>query len=113
MQQLHLLGQDFLRHIPPADPVILIDQDVLRCQLASGHRVLPFIERDGRYWGPPSDDDAAIAELRRLRDGGVRFVAIAWPAFWFMDQYPAFAAELLSAARCLLQNERVMLFEMS
>lgn len=112
MQQLHLLGQDFLCHIPPAESVILIDQDVLRCQLASGHQVLPFLERDGQYWGPPSDDDAAVAELHRLREHGVKFVAIAWPAFWFVEQYPRCAEELHNRAKCLLKNERVILFEL-
>ncbi|HEV8292066.1 MAG TPA: TylF/MycF/NovP-related O-methyltransferase [Tepidisphaeraceae bacterium] len=112
MQQLHLLGQDFLRHIPPSEPVILIDQDVLRHQLAGGHQVLPFIERDGQYWGPPADDESALAELHRLRQRGVKVVAIAWPAFWFVEQYPRFAAELQSRAKCLLRNERVFLFEL-
>jgi hypothetical protein len=74
--------------------------------------VLPFLERDGQYWGPPSDDDAAVAELHRLREHGAKFVAIAWPAFWFMEQYPRCATELQNGAKCLLKNERVILFEL-
>jgi O-methyltransferase len=112
MQQLHLLGQDFLRFVPRSEPLVLIDLDTLRFQLAGGHRVLPFIERDGRYWGPPADDDAAIAELHRARQRGLKYIAIAWPAFWFMEKYPKAAAELQIRARCLLRNERVVLFEL-
>ncbi len=113
MQQLHLLGQDFLRCVPSREPLVLIDLDTVRFQLASGHRGLPFIERDGQYWGSPPDDDAAIVELHQARQRGLKYIAIAWPAFWFMEKYPKAAAELQNRANCLLRNERVMLFKLS
>ncbi|HEV8604715.1 MAG TPA: TylF/MycF/NovP-related O-methyltransferase [Tepidisphaeraceae bacterium] len=112
MQQLHLLGQDLIRLVPQGAQVVLIDQDACRPMLATGHELLPFTERDAKYWGPPADDAAAIAELHRLGARGAKFVAVAWPAIWFLDHYPKCVDHLEREGRCLLRNERVILFEL-
>ena len=56
--------------IPPGDTFILVDHEVFRDELAIGRRAMPFLERDGEYWGPPPDDLTAIQELERLRRSG-------------------------------------------
>jgi len=93
---------------PPAD-FVLIDDDVLGLTWACD-RAQPFIERDGIYWGPPADDATAVAELRRMRQAGARYVVVIWPSFWWLEHYPALKAELDSAATPLLDDERVKVF---
>ena len=110
MLQLHLLGQDLLRHIPQGERVIFVDQETCRSQIVSGHTLIPFTERDGQYWGPPADDAAAITELTRALRSGVKYLAIAWPGFWWLEQYPKWAAHLNAQATCLLRNERGQIF---
>jgi len=39
-------------------------------------RVIPFLEHEGRYWGPPENDATALSELERLRRRA--------PAMWFL-----------------------------
>jgi hypothetical protein len=109
MQQLHLLGQDLIRLIPEGERVIFVDQETCRWQMKTRHDLIPFTQRDGIYWGPPADDAAAVAELDRLRKSGVNFLAIAWQAFWCVDQYPKWAAQLEKSS-CLLRNERGQIF---
>jgi len=69
--------------IPPDETFILVDEEQLR-PLMPHRRVLPFLERDGAYWGPPADDVTAIRELERLRAAGARQIAFAWPCFWWL-----------------------------
>ena len=74
--------------VPPGEPFVLIDDNQLGIfgQL-DGRACLPFLERDGLYWGQPDTDRTAIRELERLRESGVHFLALAWPAFWWPDHY--------------------------
>jgi hypothetical protein len=76
--------------VPVDDCLILVDEDqwTVGPELL-GRRVLPFLERDGQYWGAPPDDATAVAELERLRRAGAAFIAFAWPSFWWLDHYPA------------------------
>ena len=113
MQQLHLLGQDILRLVPAGERIILVDQETCRAQVKTGHEMVPFTERDGQYWGPPADDAAAIAEMNRLHKSGMNYLAIAWPAFWWLEQYPQWAAELTQNAQCLMRSERGALFRLA
>jgi glycosyltransferase involved in cell wall biosynthesis len=96
------------RDDPPAD-FVLIDDDVLGLTWGC-ERAHPFIERDGIYWGPAADDATAVAELRRMREAGARYVVVIWSSFWWLDHYPALKAELDAAAMPLLDDERVKVF---
>ena len=76
-------------------------------------RVLPFIERDGRWWGPPENDMAALRELERLRKAGAAYFAYAWPAFWWTEHYAQFSQHLRQAFPCVLENQRLIVFELT
>jgi hypothetical protein len=110
--QLQLATQDIATLIPPEDPFIFVDHDMLRHIIAAGRPVFPFLERDGQYWGPPPDGQTAVRELTRLRQSGAKFVVFAWPAFWWLDHYAELSHHLHSEFRCLLQNERLMVFDL-
>jgi hypothetical protein len=95
--------------IPRESMFILVDDDQWGVQgTVAGRRCLPFLERDGAYWGPPEDDRVALAELARLRRANADFLVFAWPAFWWLDHYRAFLAELRSRYPCVIQNDLLL-----
>src|SRR5205823_6557192 len=85
MERVRDAIHDIKSLVQPGDTLILVDADEwgIGRNLAGLH-VLPFMERNGQYWGPPGDDATAIAELERLRQCGARFIVFAWPAFWWL-----------------------------
>ena len=112
MQRLAQTAADISRLVSAGQPFILVDTEQLRPMITAGSRSLPFLERDGAYWGPPADDDAAIAELDRLRHGGATFIIFAWPAFWWLDHYAAFGRHLRTRFVCAAENERIVAFDL-
>jgi exopolysaccharide biosynthesis predicted pyruvyltransferase EpsI len=95
------------------DQVLLIDEDQLRLELQAGtQRVLPFPGYAQAYAGPPASDQSAIQELERHRQDDVRFIAVAWPAFWWLDHYAGFSRYLHEKYQCVLKNERLVLFDL-
>jgi SAM-dependent methyltransferase len=101
------------RLIPPRQSFILVDHDVVRSQLVNERCAIPFLERDGQYWGVPSDDDTAIRELTRLHKSGAKFLVFTWDAFWWLDYYVEFHRKLKSQYRCMLKNERLVVFDLA
>lgn len=76
---------------PNGETVIVIDHDGLRNYLAGSRRGMPFVERDGRYWGLPEDDAEAVRELERQRkEAPAQFLALATSSLWFLDRFPVF-----------------------
>lgn len=103
--------------IPRHETFILVDQDTWGerwgdSEVAPRRHVLPFLEREGQYWGPPPDDATAIREFERLRHAGARFMVFAWQAFWWFDYYVELHRHLRSNFRCLLENERLVAFDL-
>src|SRR6185369_16402483 len=62
LARLQRAREEIRKLIPPGVAFILVDEEQLRSSLPDQH-ALPFLERNGEYWGPPSDDATAIAEL--------------------------------------------------
>jgi hypothetical protein len=102
--------EDVTALIGPAH-VVLIDDDVLGLTW-SCKRAHPITERDGIYWGPPSDGAHAVAELRRMREAGARFAVIVWSSFWWLDQYPELRTELAATGPALIDDERIKVFDL-
>jgi glycosyltransferase involved in cell wall biosynthesis len=99
--------------VPDGDVLILVDEDQWAMpDVVRGRRRLPFPERDGQYWGRPADDAAAIRELARLRSAGAHFIAFAWPAFWWLDHYRAFARHLVERYGEPRGSELVRVFDL-
>jgi len=111
-QRLVSTAQDIAALIPRGERFILVDHDVMRTELALGGRAIPFLERDGQYWGPPADDQTAIREVDRLRRSGAAFIVFAWPALWWLEYYAGFREYLGSRFRCALSSERLVAFDL-
>lgn len=95
--------------VPLDEPFILVDEEQLR-QLLPHRRVIPFLERDGAYWGPPADDATAIRELERLRQAGARRIVFAWPCFWWLEHYAAFAGYLRANYKAARDDSLLIVF---
>ena len=110
--RLRLCERDLESLISPEDTFILVDQNVANDKLSRNGRAIPFLERDGQYFGPPADDATAIREVERLRHSKAAFIAFVWPAFWWLQHYLAFRGHLRARYRCVLENDRMVVFDL-
>ena len=103
--------------IPEGERFVLVDDDEWNHhwgtnEVIPGRYAVPFVEREGRYWGRPADDDEAIREVERLRREGPRRMVIAYPAFWWLEHYSGFHAHLRKRCRCVHESEHVLAFDL-
>jgi hypothetical protein len=112
MEQLRLTRQELVSLIPLGECFILVDEAQWDAQVVEGWRVIPFLERNGQYWGSPADDHTAICEFERLRRSGPRFMVFGWPAFWWLDYFTELNRHLRSLFRCVLHNDRLVVFDL-
>jgi hypothetical protein len=112
MQRQIRTAENIASVIPPGIDFILVDQEQIRDYLPAQYRAVPFLERDGVYWGPPSDDTTAIGELNRLQQSGAEFIIFTWPAFWWLDYYAGLHTYLRANFRCLIENDRIVGFDL-
>ena len=111
--QIYQASRELAGIIPAGATFVLADAGNWGCPVRPESRQLPFLERHGQYWGPPADDEMALRELDRMRrEFGADFIAFGEPAFWWLDHYKKFAGHLRTRFRCLLQNERLMVFDL-
>ena len=95
-----------------AGPLVLVDDGAWGTGGVAGRECLPFLERDGCYWGSPADDATAIAELERMRAEGASTIVFVWSTFWWLDHYRGLREHLERNFRCVLSNERVVAFDL-
>lgn len=112
LYQLHLTAQDVAGLIAPGEVLILVDQDQFGGLITRGRHAIPFLERDGQYWGFPPDDRTAIDAVERLRQSGAHHIAFGWPAFWWLEHYREFHGYLRAEFPCVLRNERLVVFDL-
>jgi glycosyltransferase involved in cell wall biosynthesis len=113
LQRMVELGKELGSLIAQGQNYILVDMDELgHHQLLENCQAIPFLEKEGVYWGPPSDDAMAIKELERLHCEGASFIVFAWPAFWWLDYYVEFNHYLHTKFCCVLNNERLIVFDL-
>jgi hypothetical protein len=97
--------------VPAGEQLALIDQAKLGVGVSlRGRRVIPCPEAGGACAGAPADDEAALAEHERLLRSGVRYLAVAWPAFWWLDEYPRLSAALGTERVLLADTDDVLVY---
>ncbi len=112
LDRVDLTMKELAEWIPEGEQVILVDGDELRPVGTNGVSAIPFLEKEGYYCGPPPDDETAISECERLRLKGAKFIAFAWPAFWWLDHYKAFHQYLLQQYRQVAETENIIVFDL-
>jgi hypothetical protein len=98
--------------VPPGATYILVDELQTHLAVDEEHRALPFLERNGEYWGLPADSLEAIREIERMRRSGCTHIVFAWPAIWWLDYYQEMAEYLRTRNRCVLESGRLRIFEL-
>ncbi|MCC2671831.1 MAG: hypothetical protein K0Q72_4302 [Armatimonadetes bacterium] len=109
---LHAAQRELQELMPAGGDFILVDDDQWRAAFTNGRRPIPFVERDGQYWGPPADDAAAIQEVQRSREAGVGYLVVGRPAFWWLDQYSGLRDYLRANFPCPVENEHLVVFNL-
>jgi SAM-dependent methyltransferase len=110
-RRLQKCRDELARLIPVTEPFIVVDDEQLRRDLPHAHAI-PFLEKNGEYWGPPEDSATAIRELERLRRSGARYIAFTWPAFWWTEHYGDFFRHICENFRPILKDDRLLVFDL-
>lgn len=110
MHKLMEATTEFKKNVPEQSKVILWDEEAMGDEFWAGRIKIPFIEKDGRYWGMPHDEDEAIREYNRIADKA-DYLVISWPSFWSFDYYPNLFKQIRNQSQVLLENERLTIFK--
>jgi glycosyltransferase involved in cell wall biosynthesis len=114
LKRLLLAKKDIAALVQPGGSYILVNDDEWGGpQPVEGRHAIPFLERSGAYWGPPTDDAEAIDELERFRRQGARFLVFWWTSFWWLDHYVRLNEYLHARFPCSLHNDRLMVFDIA
>jgi len=112
LEHMTELGAELGPYIPPGHSYILLEMNEWAFgTLLEGRKSIPFLEKDGMYWGAPSDDDIAIQEFDRLRGKGASYIVFGYPAFWYLDHYVKFNRYLRTNFECVLGNEHFIIYK--
>ena len=106
------LAKEAVEIVPQDESFILVNDDLFDVGTITDRRGVPFLERDGVYWGKPADDDVAIQELERMRRGGSAFMIFSWPSFWWLEYYSGLHRYLRSKFRCVRENDCLIAFDL-
>ena len=112
LEELAVAARELEAAVPPGEMCLLIDEQQFGPGLLPGRTTLPFIEASGQYWGAPADDGMAMRELERMRGLGAAYVVVMWPCFWWLEQYPGFAAQLRRGAATVLESKPAVVFDL-
>jgi FkbM family methyltransferase len=100
--------------VPQRGAFVLVDSGLWWESGDFGARTRRFlVERNGDDWGLPPDTESAIEELERRRAEGTRWLAFAWTAFWWFDEYPGLLDTLRKRFACVAESRRLVVFDLS
>lgn len=111
-ERVEIVQQEVADYIPAGERIIVADDNNWGYDLFPGYDISPFMERDGEYWGPPTDEQTGIDEVERLRLTSANYIVIGWPAFWWLDYYSALREYLQSKYPCVLSNSRMVIYDL-
>jgi hypothetical protein len=111
-KQLALASDELAELVPPGSNLVLVDDNQFGSEIIQERNVIPFLERNGQYWGSPPDGTTAVSEFERMRENGADYMAFIWPARWWLHYFPELNDRLRSGFRCILQNERLVVFDL-
>lgn len=110
-RRVRRVAREIVRLTRPGERFILVDEEQLRAELALAGAI-PFLEKDGQWWGAPEDDETALRELERLRQAGATHIVVLWPSFWWLEYYAEFARHLREHCTCLVENDDLVIFNL-
>lgn len=114
LHQTQRIKEEIAALVPAGDTLLLVEgRDPWGTEdIVAGRRAIPFMEKDGQYWGSPEDDATAIREVERLRQAGANFMVFGWQSFWWLDYYAGLHRHLRANYLCALENDRLVVFDL-
>lgn len=110
----HWAGECFdelMALLPPGTTYAAVDEDQWgSVQLLPDRRRVPFIEREGQFWGAPENEEQAVRALRRQRDQGLQIILFSASCAWWLQHYPALNEELRTRHRALPSSGRFLAY---
>ncbi len=97
--------------IPLGETFILVDNNEWGITSVPERKYLPFLEREGIYYGNPETDKVAISEIERMKQQDARYIIFGWNCFWWLDHYSE-VNDYLSKYERVLKNERIIAFKL-
>lgn len=102
------------KHVPSGSVVAVVsrgDEEILKL---NGLRTRHFPCDDNGIWSGqyPAEGAEAVAELLKVRRRGARYLLIPWTAFWWLEFYPAFAAQLDRHAVLACRDGSCLLYDL-
>jgi hypothetical protein len=110
--RLKAVAEELLALIPTGHRYLLVGEAWWDANALVDRQVIPFLERDGHYWGLPADDATAMQEFSRLYAQGADFIVFPWTSFWWLDFYADFRCHLEAEFPCVLKNDRLIVFDL-
>ncbi len=81
--------------VPVGERFLLIDGGALGIEAdLRGRLAIPFPQVGGAFAGSPADDDKALELFKRADADGLHYAVVAFPAFWWLEEFPSLAASL-------------------
>jgi glycosyltransferase involved in cell wall biosynthesis len=106
--------KEILTFVPDDATLALVDGGTWDAGEAfAPRRVQPWMHRDGVDWGPPQDCEAAISQLAEIRRERTPYLAIAWPSFWWFDEYPQLFEHLEQTAEYVFRSDVIVIYKLS
>jgi glycosyltransferase involved in cell wall biosynthesis len=118
LQDVMKTSQEIAELVPEGGRFVLVDDGAwgdgrIGTAAVTNRLALPFLERDGAYYGKPADDAHAIAELERMRDNWrPDFLILVWFSDWWREYYAGFFEHLQANYPRVLENERILAFDL-
>jgi hypothetical protein len=105
--------EEINQHVPLNASYILVDDNQwMSNDKIYGRYRIPFMEKDGHYWGEPENDATAINEIKRLLKKNPVGIFFASTAFWWLEYYSGMHHYLKSNYKCIVNNERLIGFSL-
>jgi hypothetical protein len=98
--------------VPLGSRVVLADGQSMRATFLRGRQIVPFVERDGQYWGFPEDGAHAVAEVRKAQERGAEFLVFVPDTRWCLEHYGALA-EYLGSHCTLVLDDGYVVFDLA
>lgn len=98
--------------VPEGHKFLMVENGNWGMDKSVGRLPLPFLEKDGVFYGAPPDDETGIRELERMRGEGAELLAIGWPAFWWLEYYPKFTAYVRERYPVAADNDDLFAFDL-
>jgi hypothetical protein len=102
-----------VHQLPTASKLIVIDDHLLGPDFLQGRQYIPLTERDGVYHGSPANDAAALRELEKtISSYKPTHVVIAWPSFWWLEQYPSITGFLQTRGEQIASSDALITYKL-